>query len=70
MALSKNTIALIYTGIITVGFFVAGLFGVLDYFIVKLLLFVGFALLIIYLIVMVTKQSAENKNHPEQKDSE
>lgn len=65
MTLHKNTIALTFTGIITVGFFVAGIFGVLDYFIVKLLLFVGFALLVFYLILMIIKQISENKNHPE-----
>ncbi len=61
MTLHKNTIALTFTGIITVGFFVAGIFGVLDYFIVKLLLFVGFALLVFYLILMIIKQISENK---------
>lgn len=65
MTFHKNTIALTFTGIITVGFFVAGIFGVLDYFIVKLLLFVGFALLVFYLILMIIKQISENKNHPE-----
>uniref|UniRef100_UPI004048EBC8 hypothetical protein n=1 Tax=Gelidibacter sp. TaxID=2018083 RepID=UPI004048EBC8 len=70
MTLNKNTIALTFTGIITIGFFVAGLFDVLDYFIVKLLLFISFALLIVYLILMVLKQTSENKNHPEHKDSE
>ncbi len=45
MTFSKNTLALIYTGILLFGFFFSGLFGVLEYIIVKALLFTGFALL-------------------------
>ena len=58
--LTKNTFALILTALITFGFFFAGIFGILDYFIVKALLFLGFLLLAIYVFLIV---SAENKNH-------
>ncbi len=70
MTFSKNTIALTVTGIIAIGFFVAGLFNVLDYFIVKLLLFAGFAMLMIYVVYIVVKQYNETKNHPNQESSE
>lgn len=42
---SKNTLALIYTGVLMFGFFISGIFGVLDYFIIKVLLFSGFTAL-------------------------
>lgn len=61
--MSKNTLALIYTAILTFSFFFAGLFGVLDYFIVKALLFIGFGVIVVYIIILLQKQSAENKNH-------
>ena len=57
MAFSKNTLALIYTGILVFGFFFSGLFGVLDYFIVKALLFTGFALLGAALVWIAVKDT-------------
>ncbi len=45
MTISKNTLALIYTGILVFGFFISGIFDVLNYLIVKALLFTGFAIL-------------------------
>jgi len=45
MTISKNNLALIYTGILMFGFFFSGVFDVLDYIIVKALLFLGFAAL-------------------------
>lgn len=62
--MSKNTFAVLYTTFIVAGFFTAGIFDVLDYFIVKALLFVSFLLLVIYLIIVVLKD-IENKNHME-----
>ena len=59
--MSKNTLALIYTGIITFGFFTAGVLDVLDYFIVKALLFVAVVVLFIIIFMIVNKN--ENKNH-------
>ncbi|RKE94978.1 hypothetical protein [Ichthyenterobacterium magnum] len=60
--ISKNTLGLIYTGIITVGFLTAGILDVLDYFIVKVLLFTGFAFFGIYMLMIILKNT-ENKNH-------
>ncbi len=57
MMLRKNTLALIYTGILALGFFIAGLFDVLDYIIVKLLLFTGFAILGFILVWIAVKES-------------
>lgn len=57
--MNKDTLILIYTGIIVAGFFIAGIFNVLDYFIVKALLFIGYLVLFIYLI----KKVFIDKNH-------
>lgn len=60
--MNKDTLILIYTGIIVAGFFIAGIFNILDYFIVKALLFIGYLVLFIYLIkkVFIDKK---HKNH-------
>ncbi|WP_040253566.1 hypothetical protein [Psychroserpens mesophilus] len=55
MTFSKNTLALIYTGILVFGFFISGILDILDYIIVKLLLFTGFALLAFILIWIAIK---------------
>lgn len=52
---SKNTLALIYTGILVFGFFISGIFDVLDYIIVKALLFTGFASLGAILVWIAVK---------------
>ncbi|WP_425075863.1 hypothetical protein [Psychroserpens sp. S379A] len=55
MSFSKNTLALISTGIILFGFFISGIFDVLDYLIVKALLFTAFATLIAILVWIAIK---------------
>ena len=50
--INKNYIALISTGVITVGFFTAGLLEALDLLIVKALLFGALGTLILYVIAM------------------
>lgn len=62
--LNKNTMTLMSTGLISIGFFVAGMFEVLDYFIIKVLLFVGFAMLILVAFVYAFKSDMK-KNRPE-----
>ncbi len=57
MTFSKNTLALIYTGVLLFGFFISGVFDVLDYIIVKFLLFTGFALLVFILVWIAVKNS-------------
>ncbi len=44
--LNKNSIALIVVAVLSLGFFIAGLLDVLDYFIVKVLMFACFGFLI------------------------
>lgn len=55
MPFSKNTLALISTGIILFGFFISGIFDVLDYLIVKALLFTAFATLVAILVWIAIK---------------
>lgn len=55
MSFSKNTLALISTGIILFGFFISGIFDVLDYLIVKALLFTAFATLVAILVWIAIK---------------
>lgn len=61
--LSKNTIALIVVGTVGIGFFVAGLFETLDYFIVQALLFLGYGILVI--IAWYYAVTNDKKNRPE-----
>lgn len=57
---NRNTIALIASGCIAIGFLIAGLFDILDYFIVKAILFLAFGALAAYIVAIVTK-SYESK---------
>lgn len=65
-SINKNTIALLIAGVIAIGFFVAGLFDVLDYFIVKALLFSSFAVLVLVALGYALKNEIK-KNRPEDK---
>lgn len=67
MMLTKDQFMMWFSGFIFLAFFAAGIFGVLDYFIVKLILFscVSFVVAIIFYILF----SDENKKSPED-DSE
>lgn len=49
------------TGIIAIGFLIAGIFGVLDYFIVKFFLIALFICVVLYVFYKLYK----NENHPE-----
>jgi len=60
MNLNKNAVAV--TIFITVAFLIAGIFNVLDYFIVKLILFLGFLILLFFMIYYLLIN--QNKNHP------
>ncbi|WP_299116359.1 hypothetical protein [uncultured Winogradskyella sp.] len=62
--LGKNSITLSFVGVITIGFFVAGLFEILDYFIVKALLFTCFGVLLLIAISYALKND-NKKNRPE-----
>jgi hypothetical protein len=54
---TRNTLALIYSGLIVSGFLVFGIVGILDYFIVKFILFSSFALLAFYLLSILFKDA-------------
>jgi hypothetical protein len=62
--LSKNSIALLLATLITFGFFAAGMFEVLDYFIIKALLFTLFGGMLIFAIWRALKNDTM-KNRPE-----
>ena len=59
---NKNTLAIICSGILVLGFFFSGVFGVLDYIIVKALLFSGFAIFVSILIYIALKDSEQKKS--------
>ncbi|WP_299334371.1 hypothetical protein [uncultured Psychroserpens sp.] len=54
---TRNTLTLVFSGLIVSGFFLSGLLDILDYLIVKAILFSSFALLGIYLILIILKDS-------------
>lgn len=58
---TSDTFGLIYTCVLIVFFFIAGILGILNYFFIKALLFLALALLLVYCILVMYK----NKNHPE-----
>ncbi|WP_138434260.1 hypothetical protein [Winogradskyella algicola] len=62
--ISKNSLALLFVAVITFGFFTAGMFEVLDYFIIKALLFTLFAGLLVLAFVQALKNDTK-KNRPE-----
>lgn len=64
--LGKNSLALLFVSIIAFGFFTAGMFEVLDYFIIKALLFILLAGLLIVAFRYALKNEAEKKR-PEDK---
>ncbi|WP_299224471.1 hypothetical protein [uncultured Psychroserpens sp.] len=62
MIFNKNTVALIYTGLLALSFFLAGIFNVLDYFIVKAILFIAFTFLGAILVWIALKDSDQKKS--------
>lgn len=62
--LNKNSIALLFVSIIAFGFFAAGMFKVLDYFIIKALLFTLFGGLLVVAFWHALKNDTK-KNRPE-----
>jgi hypothetical protein len=64
--LNKNSIALILVALLTVSFFICGMLDVLDYFIIKSLLFVGFGGLL-FLAIYFGYKNGSKKNRPEDK---
>jgi hypothetical protein len=59
--LNKDVIGLMYTGVLALSFFIFGAIGILDYFIIKVILFIALAVLLVYCILIMDK----NKNHQE-----
>lgn len=64
ITLNKTTIPLIIAFAVAIGFFISGLFEVLDYFIVKVLLFTGFGVLFVW-AMRAALINANKKNRPE-----
>ena len=64
--LNKNSIALIIITVVVLLFFAAGIFGILNYFIVEVLLFGSVVALAIIVSVFLFKSSLI-KNRPEDK---
>ena len=60
--LTKNASALLFVTFITIGFFVAGLLKILDYFIIKVLLFTGFVALVAVAINYAIKNDNKKKS--------
>ena len=65
-SLTKNSFALLCVALLTIGFFVGGLFNVLDHFIVKTVLFSGFGALVIFSFSFALN-NRNKKNLPEDK---
>ena len=63
--LNRNTLALIAVLLLTSGFFIAGLFDVLDYFIIKVLLFAGAGTLL-GIAFWYAHKNDNKKNRPEE----
>lgn len=62
--LNKNSLALLFVAIVAFGFFTAGMFEVLDYFIIKALLFTLFGGLLVLAFWQALKNDTK-KNRPE-----
>jgi len=61
-SLNKNYISLVIAFFITAGFFVAGLLEVLDYVIVKVLLFSSFGILVLVALNYAIKNETKKKS--------
>ena len=66
ISLNKNNFSLIIITIVGIGFFVAGLFEVLDYFIIKALLFTFYGGLLVFAFWQALKNDTK-KNRLEDK---
>lgn len=67
--INKNTIALLFVIIVTLGFFIAGLFEVLDYLIIKFLLICGYIGLVTFAIFFAVKNRKNRLEDKLQDDS-
>ena len=67
--INKNTIALLFVIIVTLGFFIAGLFEVLDYLIIKFLLICGYIGLVAVAIFFAVKNRKNRLEDKLQDDS-
>lgn len=67
--INKNTIALLFVIIVTFGFFIAGLFEVLDYLIIKFLLICGYIGLVAVAIFFAVKNRKNRLEDKLQDDS-
>jgi hypothetical protein len=58
---NKDAWGIAYTTALAVLFYVSGILGILDYFIIKILLFLALPFLLVYCILIMV----QNKNHPD-----
>lgn len=65
LPVNKNSLALITVAVLSIGFFISGLMQILDYFIVKVLLFGSFGILIV-IAFSYAFQNDDKKNRPEE----
>ena len=56
----RDTFGIIYTSFVATFFFVGGILGILNNFMIKMLLFLALGFLLVYCIMIMDK----NKNHP------
>ncbi len=56
-----DALGILYTILLIAFFFLSGIIGILNYFIIKVLLFLALAVLLVYCIMVMSK----NKNHPD-----
>lgn len=60
----NDHLALLGSGALGIFFFICGVLNILDHFLVKMILFTGFVVLIIYVIYVTSKKKKE-KNPPQ-----
>jgi hypothetical protein len=69
LPLNQNTLVLLLASAIGIGFFLAGIAEVLEYLIIKLLLFGGFGMLL-FLAIRAGASNELNKNRPNHNDQD
>lgn len=64
LSLNKNSSALIIVSVVGIGFFIAGMFDTLDYFAIKVLLFILYGTIVLISLIQALKNDTK-KNRPE-----
>ncbi|WP_353778718.1 hypothetical protein [Winogradskyella sp. 3972H.M.0a.05] len=61
--INRDYLALIGTGLVSIGFLVAGIFNVLDYLIIKAILFGAFATLFLFVLISMLTKPEDKENY-------